>query len=176
MNEEWRPVMGWEGLYEISSLGRCRSIRRTVIVESSKRRFSMTVGGRIRKPGLAKEGYLVFVLIADEKRVVRRAHQLVLEAFVGLRPEGTEGCHNNGTPSDNRLSNLRWDTPRNNYLDTIKHGTQTRGERHGCSKLTEDEVRFIRSSAIRRSEIAKMFGVYVSTISKIRAKKTWGHI
>lgn len=50
-------------------------------------------------------------------------HRLVLTAFVGPCPEGMEGCHEDGDPSNNRATNLRWDTHKNNQLDMHKHGT-----------------------------------------------------
>ena len=58
------------------------------------------------------------------------AHVLVLESFVGERPDGMQCCHNNGIPDDNRLINLRWDTPKNNVHDRRFHGTYQYGERN----------------------------------------------
>lgn len=52
----------------------------------------------------------------------RYVHRLVLETFVGPRPEGMEACHNNGDPTDNRLGNLRWDTRSENVKDAVRHG------------------------------------------------------
>lgn len=54
-------------------------------------------------------------------------HRLVLEAFIGPRPPGMYGCHNNGNPTDNRLRNLRWATPRENVADMHRHGTSRWG-------------------------------------------------
>jgi len=58
-------------------------------------------------------------------------HCLVLEAFTGPRPPGRDCCHNDGNPENNSLANLRWDTRRQNQLDTKKHGTWTNKRKHG---------------------------------------------
>jgi hypothetical protein len=74
----------------------------------------------------------------------RKVHHLILEAFVGPRPEGLKACHNNGDGHDNRLDNLRWDTQANNIADMHRH----RGGHHNALKthclrghpLTPDNV------------------------------------
>ncbi|MDP7729539.1 HNH endonuclease [Mycobacterium sp. TY813] len=70
-------------------------------------------------------------------------HHLVLEAFVGPRPPGLEGCHGNGDPADNSVANLRWDTRSANVFDSVRHGTHNHASRTHCSKgheLTPDNV------------------------------------
>lgn len=57
-----------------------------------------------------RQGYIVLLFSVAGKKIHRSAHRIILETFVGPCPEGMEGCHTNGCPSDNRLSNLRWDT------------------------------------------------------------------
>lgn len=109
----------------------------------------------------------------------RLIHTLVLEAFVGPRPEGASGCHNNGIPCDNRLDNLRWDTPRGNSLDRLKHGTMCHGEKSSRSKFTNDNVRSIResySNGARIATIAREWQVTHTAISNIVHRKRWTHV
>ncbi len=73
-----------------------------------------------------KKGYLL-VKIGG---VVRQVHRLILMTFIGKCPEGMQTCHNNGIKDDNRVENLRWDTPKNNCADRRKHGNQIMGEKH----------------------------------------------
>lgn len=68
-------------------------------------------------------GYPVFCI----GNSVRCVHCVVLETFIGPRPDGFHACHNNGVRNDARLCNLRWDTPVNNMADKVKHGTVWRG-------------------------------------------------
>lgn len=118
-NERWLPVVGYEGIYEVSDHGRVRSVDRVVLTASGTRSYKGKIlrivsrhhgypGVSLRRPGVRKTGYI---------------HRLVLEAFVGPCPEGMEGCHNDGTASNNRLSNLRWDTSIANAQDKARHGT-----------------------------------------------------
>lgn len=71
---------------------------------------------------------------------------------------------------------LRWATPKDNTLDKNEHGTMGRGESHGCAKLTESDVRFIRRAPQSGYSLAKRYGVSKTTISQIRLRKTWRHI
>ena len=127
MVERWLPVVGYEGLYEVSDRGHVRSLARPV-----RRGSGMwTQPGRIMRPAVRKCGHLHLVLCKDGRQVTRLVHHLVLAAFVGPCPDGLEGCHDNGNPSDNTPGNLRWDTRSSNVLDSVKHGT------HNHASLTE---------------------------------------
>ncbi|RUU22663.1 HNH endonuclease [Mesorhizobium sp. M7A.F.Ca.AU.002.06.1.1] len=109
-------------------------------------------------------------------------HLLVLEAFVGPRPDGLEGCHNDGNPDNNRLDNLRWDTPESNQADRIAHGTDIRGIKNGQSKLTEEDISAIRREYVPRVKgsdcraLASKYGVSHSLIAGIVRNKTWRHV
>lgn len=106
--EIWKPVVGYEGAYEVSNMGRVRSIPHYVrlVVRSGTvcRRLSP---GVLLKPGPLADRH---VTVAIGRRNSRLVHQLVLEAFVGPRPEGCEVLHLNHVPDDNRLENLRYGT------------------------------------------------------------------
>jgi hypothetical protein len=69
------------------------------------------------------KGYQVATLSVDYRNFKLLVARLVLGGFVGPCPPGQEACHENGDRSDNRLTNLRWDTPSNNNLDKHRHGT-----------------------------------------------------
>ena len=93
---------------------------------------------------------------------VRYAHQLVMETFVGPRPEGMEVRHINGDPSDNRLENLAYGTHKRNYLDNALNGTQAYGENHHAVKLSYDEVldaRNMRNSGMTYRSIADALNI-----------------
>ncbi|MBN7395680.1 HNH endonuclease [Mycobacteroides abscessus subsp. abscessus] len=131
--EQWRPVVGFEGLYEVSDLGRVRTVPRLV----SMGRGYRTVPGRIRKYGHSTtHGYLIVGLSRPGKRRATTAlvHRLVLEAFVGPCPDGMEACHFDGDKTNNRLPNLRWDTRRANQDDAIRIGKRLDPNRSHCAK------------------------------------------
>lgn len=129
MSEQWRPVVGWEGLYEVSDQGQVRSVDRVIVRNDGQAR---TFRGRILRPGVNRHGYPMVHLSRPGEMKTKKVHRLVLEAFVGPSPEGAEGCHNNGDRADARLENLRWDTPSRNQLDRRRHGTDHQVNKTHC--------------------------------------------
>lgn len=165
--EAWAPTPGHEG-YEASDQGRIRSTDRKVWCGTHYRFWK----GRVLKPWAKKWGYLS-VYVSPQK--ARGVHVLVMRTFVGPPPLGTEVCHSDGNPNNNRLSNLRYDTRRNNYADSIKHGTAARGARFPHTRLTSDDVRAIRNSKLSSRELANRYGItqnYVGDIKR-RYKRKW---
>jgi len=171
--EEWKPVVGFEGLYEVSSAGRVRSMPR-------KHRSSLGLreyGGQIIKPLKKNNGYLVVNLTDVDRRLQEMIHRLVLLSFVGSPEKGYECCHSDGDQSNNHLSNLRWDTRKNNHADKRFHGTQTRGESHHTSKVTEADVLFIRTNtSMTDVALSRMLNIGTSQIGRIARRESWKHI
>lgn len=166
MSEEWRSILGYEGLYEVSDLGRVRGVARTVC---DGRHYK----SKIRKPKATLAGHLQLYLFRDRTKVCCQVHRLVLEAFVGPCPAGMQCAHNDGDPANNRRDNLRWDTPKGNNADKIRHGTHQGGERNAAAKLTASEVTKIRSDAGRHSAIARSYGISQTTVWQIKNGLTW---
>jgi hypothetical protein len=96
--------------------------------------------------------------------------------------ENEECCHINGDRLDNRLENLMWGNKKINAGHRRFHGSENIGEKQWKSKLTCDQVRYIRSfykphsKKYNRSALAKMFGITKSNIDFILSYKTWKHI
>lgn len=170
MMETWKPVVDWEGLYEVSDAGRIRSIARI------NPRNKQIMGGGLIKPIMGSRKYLVINLSKTGQRKQYFVHKLVLEAFISKRPEGCHACHNDGNTVNNQLNNLRWDTVKNNHSDKKKHGTHQYGERIGNSKLTEDIVRYIRQNKLKPCEARNRFKLSKTNSKKIVNGETWKHI
>lgn len=127
------------------------------------------------KPFFAR-GY-AYVSLSGPGGVQKKAvHRMVAETFLGPCPPGMEAAHNNGVRQDNRAENLRWDSRAANLADRNLHGTHNKGERHGAAKLTESDVLEIRGSPAPGARLASVFGVTPSTISDIRARRSWAHV
>lgn len=112
MREKWKPVMA--GKYEASDMGRIRSLDRTVGNKGSGGCYN--VKGRILKPSVAKNGYLV----VNIGRKTAFVHRLVYEAFVGRIPKGMTINHRNGNKADNRLCNIELATYSENHLHAFR--------------------------------------------------------
>lgn len=122
MTEQWKPIPGWEGCYEVSDQGRVRSLERKTWCPRGAG-FWRTVGTKTLSPGLVR-GYERVSLQRNGHLENVSVHRLVLLAFIGPCPEGMEACHNDGDKRNNHLSNLRYDTSSANHLDRNRHGSQ----------------------------------------------------
>ena len=157
--ENWINVVDFEGIYEVSNYGNIRS----------------TKNKQLKKITFDAHGRPYLGLWKNNKQKIVRPHKLVLEAFVGKAPQGMECCHNDGNQQNNRLENLRWDTPKNNHVDKLKHGTSNTGERCNWAKLTKAQVIAIRADTRTQKEIAAEYGVQQSQISRIKNGVRWIH-
>ena len=106
MQEQWKPVPGYKGWYEVSSLGRVRRI---------KPNRGATVG-RVLRPNLDKHGYKYVVLSKRGIHKKNYIHIMICETFHGTRPQGNWVNHKDGNPLNNRMDNLEWTTPSENNL------------------------------------------------------------
>lgn len=125
--EIWRPVVGHKGKYEVSSLGRVRSLPRIFERGPGTRTRGTMVrwkGKMLNPTPMECSGHLV-VGIGLRGRL-RLVHHLVLEAFVGPRPLGMECLHRNDIPDDNWIGNLRWGTRAENIEDAFRNGGRIR--------------------------------------------------
>lgn len=122
--ENWLSVVGYEGFYEVSDEGRVRSLDRVVMSSNrhnpnlSPRRYP----GKLLTPIVTGNGDYLGVTLSRRGYTRKLIHHLVLEAFVGPRPDGSFGLHHDDDPSNNRLSNLRWGTKGENQDDKVRNG------------------------------------------------------
>lgn len=169
--EEWRAVPDWEGLYEVSNLGRVRSIDRV-------NHRGARMKGKVLKHATKTGGHRYVRLTRNATMHSYFVHRLVLSAFSGPRPPGLCACHNDGDPTNNRAENLRWDTHKGNMADRTKHGTGHRpaGATNGRARLTETQVVEIRARAAGgepQVSLARAYNVGRSTINHVVSGDTW---
>lgn len=171
-NEEWRNVIGFEGLYAVSSFGRVRSITRM----ATARFVSRVYGGKMLNPAQVKGYRVVSLRRPGEPPKTKYVHTLVLESFVEQRTGEMQACHRDGDKENNRLSNLYWGTVMENANDKRKHGTLPVGEKCGSAKLTAEQVIEIRKKAEPIRTQAHRYGVSTARIEQIRAGQGWRHV
>lgn len=175
--ETWSAIPDFEGLYEASTLGRVRSLSRTVTRHDG---YTQSYRGQLLKCDNDHFGYPTVRLSREGRKKHLHIHIIVMCTFVGPRPEGMECCHKDGDPTNNRLDNLRYDTHAENMRDREKHGTDNAGSRHGLSKLVEREVLAIRLEYTRGGTTYKRlgikYGVDEHTVGLIIRRQRWKHI
>ena len=173
--EVWRPIPGFPD-HEASSLGRVRALSRRV---HNYMKPGKILTGTVKPSSRGKPVCVNYSL--GRGTSPQKGHHLVLRAFVGERPEGLVGCHNDGNPLNNRIENLRWDTIASNVADSVKHRTNVAppkhfGEEHPNSRLTWDHVFEIRNSTYRPgfyTEWGRKLGVSHQTIRRIYLGLLW---
>lgn len=164
----WKAIGQFPG-YEVSTDGAVRThIRRS---EPLVMRLKPNSNGYMR----------VYLWRADRQKYTwRMVHALVLETFVGARPQLHDASHLNGDRTDNRLANLAWESRSANHLRKRDHGTIAHGSRNGNATLTEDAVRQIRASyatgGVTQARLAQLHGVSQRTVSCVVRRIVWAHV
>lgn len=178
MNEEWRDIPGFEGLYQASNAGRVRSLDRWVEYSATATRSACRRYRKGKDMSLVVSGknkHYLAVTLSDASQTPRRCllvHRLVALTFIGPCPEGMEVAHKNGNPRDNKVANLRYASRRENCLDRHEHG------RH---RFRPDEIPAIRERINNtprghRATLAAELGVSIGLIEQIKARKAYRHI
>ena len=167
----WKSIPNFPG-YEVSDLGEVRSWHsangRTPHTETTKPR-------KLNPATYVDSDYLRVSLKCPNsgKFIVRRVHQLVLEAFVGPRPNNSIVMHLNDNPKDNKLSNLKYATNQENSDDMVNKGRSCKGENHPRSLCSDSERDSIISMALlkdyrgSRLEIANILGMDINIIRRV---------
>lgn len=169
--EEWRPVKGWEGRYDVSDRARIRCW------------FGPNTGRlktpRIRTMQKNKNGYNFIVLYDGDRRKGGTVGRMMLMAFQPTNDPKMECSHIDGDKTNDTLSNLCWETRQQNEDRKKIHGTRPRGETAAMSSLKEADIHTIIDMwkrGIKRQVMAKRFGVTESCISAVTNGKAWNHV
>ena len=168
MAEVWKPIPGYEGLYEVSDQGRVRSLDRCCLGKDGRNEFH---SGRILKPWMSTGGYQTVGLRIDglTKRIT--VHRLVASTFLGPKPTGMDVMHLDGNRQNNAAENLRYGTRKENLNQTYEYGGK-----QASGKLSINDVRSIRKR-LRQGEspidLSKEFGVHSAAIYHIRNGTTF---
>lgn len=179
MTEIWKPIPGWEDLYEVSDQGRVKSLYRSFINARGHHRIYPSRLIKIAGQSSKRGGYGVISLCHKGRQQTAHLHQLVASVFLGPKPKGMEVCHNDGDPTNNCAANLRYDTRASNQADRKRHGTDSIGVNHGRAKLNEMQVRLARRLKGRKGctlAVANHWKITDTTLRHVQAGRTWSHI
>lgn len=148
--EVWKPVVGWEKDYEVSSYGRIRSRDRAVGVRTYGKETHKTIKGRMMTPKYDKDGYFVIHLrdTLNGRNRLLKLHRLVAEAFIENPNDYPQVDHINGIKDDNRVENLRWCTCKQNLNFDLAVRNKSEATRRSYDKI--EGLRELRSRTFGR--------------------------
>jgi len=188
MKETWLPVRGYEGLYEVSNMGRVKGC-------ANRPQFHLVSGDVIKKPKLDHEGYVWVFLSKKSKKLRFKVARLVASHFLPVpTPDRNEINHIDGVKTNDAVSNLEWCSRKENARHASinkllafgdRNGSRIhperlkRGESHPTSKLTDKQViamKKLMKSGSKDAELVLRFGVRQPTVSCIRHGRNWRHI
>lgn len=171
-NEVWKDISGYENIYQISNLGRVKSLKRELKNQHGKSNIIM-------KQRKNRDGYLRVNLKKDNKMKIVNIHRLVAIHFIENITQLPVVNHIDGDKNNNTANNLIWCTAQENTIHAFKNGLTSinKGEKSKSAKLTENDVRNIYQKyfdkKISPSLIAKKYGVSRRCIEKIIRGETW---
>lgn len=166
---------GFEGLYDVSSHGRVWSHVRTVRTRNRYGSMMRTTQAKMLSLYQDTRRRRSVCLCKDGVNINPFVHRVMMAAFVGPCPDGMEVAHYDGDPSNNHLSNLRYDTRKGNHYDKRRHGTHQSGERNPGAKINQrvaDEIRSLKGQIASR-EAAFRYDLEKTTILDIWSGKRW---
>ena len=140
MREVWKDLMDYEGLYQISNLGRLKSLDRVVRYKYSDRIFK----GKVHNPPVGSNGYMTVCLTVNNKSKTLSLHRLVAKHFVPNPDNMREVNHIDGNKTNNRADNLEWVSSSQNKLHGLKSKLYRSGEDHELSKISSNDTAYIR--------------------------------
>ena len=158
-HEDWRDVVGYEGLYQVSNYGRVKSFQKNY--------------PKIMKSGVQSKGYVQIRLHKNRHSKNCGVHVLVAQAFIFNPAQKSEVDHRNGDKTNNCIWNLNWATRSENAARAYQLGLikVNRGTQCHYAKLNAEEVIYIRKNpdTLKIRELSEKFNVSRETIKRVRA-------
>lgn len=166
MNEEWKWIKGYEGLYQISNYGRIKSFHKN------------KSEGEIRSVKHSRGWYLTLPLVKDGRKKTVRIHQLVADTFIGPIPEGYQVHHKDGNKQNNNVDNLE-------IIHPIKHREETAQQHPDICKGMNEYNKYKRPKHVQQYDLeghfiaeyanckiaSELTGVCMRNIHQVAAKK-----
>lgn len=174
---EWKDVVGFEGIYQVSNTGIVRSVdRRRRVSDSMGRNYEVVNRGRVLATRLHQFGYLIVTLSKENIPYTRTVHRLVAKAFLPFRGESFVVRHLDGNCLNNNVENLAYGTQKENMADAARHNTIEKAERRYNAKLTTETVIQIRerkAAGERNVNLAKEYGLTEVYIHHLVTGEKW---
>lgn len=173
MEEIWKDIEGYDGLYQVSNLGRVRSWKK---YRENKRTIP-----KILKQDINMWGYFYLVLSNKTNKTHKLVHRLVGGAFIPNPEKKPQINHIDGNRKNNNAKNIEWVTNKENSIHAHRLGlTDNRGGKNGQSKLTKNDIIDIRTmyalGIYTYRDIQEKYNISNGCVSMIINRKRWRHI
>lgn len=179
MNELWKDIPNYEGLYQASNMGNIRSLDK--IVPKWNKPYKRKIKGRVLKKHKANGGYNVVALHKNKNQKTYKVSRLIGITWKDNPDNKPEINHKNSIRTDDRAENIEWCTRSENVKHSYDKGNANqKGEKNAYSKLTKKKVLSIRdkydSGKYSQIELSDMFNISKTTIHNVVKRKTWNHL
>jgi hypothetical protein len=175
-NEEFRDVPKFSGFISASNMGRIYSHPRSI------QKYSALTGGVVTQQyegrllaQYDRGGYMTVRFGINNKKFTQLVSRLVLSAFVRESKPNELACHDDSNPTNNCVTNLRWDTQVGNMKDRTDRRLYKRGEDHHAATVPVELVDRLQAGLITPNEAAKEYGYSYHNLWRIAKGKTWKH-
>ena len=179
LDEVWKDIPGFRDVYQVSNLGRVRSKDHYVFASNGMKRIQY---GRILRTAISKKGYVqVSIMIDSNKRFHTGVHRLVAKCFIPEINGKDQVNHIDGDKLNNKVDNLEWCNNSENQKHAVFNNliNHNYGENHHNSKLTYQDVNFIRTKieqGVTQREIAKEYNISATSITQIKHNRTYKNL
>lgn len=167
--EVWKDIPNYEGLYQVSNLGRVRGLDRVV---KTKNGLTQTKKGKILKNKMGTNRYYYVCLYKNNKQKTFMIHTLVASNFIGKRPDNHDICHKNGDRYDNRVENLKYDTRRQNNIDHYRYGSKNPNGKLSIAEVLDMRKKY-KTGRFTHKQIAELFNISKSQTNAVLNKHSY---
>lgn len=170
VHEIWRPIKDYEGFYEVSNLGRLKSLERTDCKGQHRKE-------RILKQGLDTDGYTLIILSKDRVRSTKKPHRLAAQAFIPNPHNLPQINHIDGVKTNNHVTNLEWCDTSHNIKHALRVGLHPEiAETHKWATLSNTQVLRIFNDPRRNVDIAREMCINPLIVGRIKSGYKWSSI
>jgi hypothetical protein len=173
MKEEWRDVVGYEGLYQVSTLGRVKSLEKRLRIKSGNYRIKLET---IKRQHVANNGYLTVGLSDSGKNRNVLVHRLIAEAFIENSGNLETVNHINGIKTDNNVHNLEWCSHRDNLLHALENGLRKPRKKKLDDIQALTTITHLSAKNRTMADISRHFNVSEALIARIKNGETFKNI
>lgn len=171
MQEIWKDIPNYEGYYQISSLGRVKSLERHIVYKDGRERTypSVIISNRVGTNGME-----LCTLTKNNRKKNIEIHRMVSIVFIGDCPKGYDICHIDGNCLNNNINNLKYDTRSENRIDNYRYGGKASTGKLNIKQVLEIRHKY-KHEKYTYKQLSDIYDIGITQIGRIirREAYTW---